>query len=372
MKNKKSNIILLIIFLIVLYAPTISFFFLKDKVNNDNTENRKLASKPELTFEKIQEYPKKYDAYYNDNLPWRNSLVSLWRNINFKLFNESIDDRVLIGHDKNNNTWLFYDNIQEKDEISYIDGRKKANDQIVLDVANKMKKQTKLLEKQNIKLHYVVAPNKSSVYSEYLPQNIEIHEDFFLNTSKKIKDAGVDNLYYDLELLQGDKDYETYYRTDTHWNEYGAYKYTKSFLTEIYKKDVISDAEITQKIVKSEKMDLYNFAGFDFEVDETETVIKFDEEKDIRGSTVKTQYGNVEVYENRTYKIDETIVLMGDSFTTRALEYFYSSFKKVIRIFLNVCDYNQAILDEYKPNRIFYLIVERGTPDTLNMEFIKE
>ena len=373
MKNRKSNIVLLIIFLFVLYVPTISFFFVKDKTSDTNSENRELARKPELSFGKLQSYPKEYDAYYNDNLPWRNSLVSIWRTLNFKVFDESIDDRVLIGKDKSNNTWLFYDNVEDSDEISFIDGRKKENLELVSEILDTMKEQTKVLKNNNIDLYYIVAPNKSTVYSEYLPNSINAKEDFFDKISKRLKENGINNLYYQPDLIiEKNHNYETYYRTDTHWNEYGACEYVNDFYYTIYNKKILENISVNQEIVSAKGRDLYKFAGFDFHIDDTSTKVNYSGKKKIMPKTEKKEYGNVEIYDNDDYKIDETVLLVGDSFTGHSLEYFYSVYKRVVRVYLNVCNYKQSIIEEYKPNKLFYLRIERRMPEALNMKFFEE
>ena len=80
---------------------------------------------------------------------------------------------------------------------------------------------------KNIDLYYVVVPNKSSVYYEFLPNNIHVSEDYFDTVYKKMKnEKAINNLYYNLDLLRKMKsEHETYYRTDTHWTDFGAYIY---------------------------------------------------------------------------------------------------------------------------------------------------
>ena len=47
---KKKDLIIVIIFISFLVLPSILFWFVKDKFDNTNYENRTLSSKPEFTF----------------------------------------------------------------------------------------------------------------------------------------------------------------------------------------------------------------------------------------------------------------------------------------------------------------------------------
>ena len=107
MKNKKVlNYIYIVIFISVLYIPTISHIFLKDYIKTKNVEKRVLAEKPNLNINNIESYPKQYDDYYNDHIPYRSFIVNNWRNLHYLIFDESLDDRVIIGKNEKNEPWL--------------------------------------------------------------------------------------------------------------------------------------------------------------------------------------------------------------------------------------------------------------------------
>ena len=278
--NKKNNKVLLIIFIFALYVPTITFFFIKNNINYDNNEKRKLAEKPTLSLSKIQSYPKEFDLYYNDNLPYRNYIIKNWRTMNYLIFNEAIDERVLIGKNELNEPWLFYDN-KKDDEISYINGKKTVDEKKINNIANVIKLQTKKLKDKDIDLYYIIAPNKSSVYSEYLPKNVEVKDDYFEKAYKLIKNKGITNVYYDLNILkESKKNFETYYRTDTHWNDYGTYIYIKNILNKIYKKNLFLNEKISQEVVDSNSGDLHTFLGVSVNIKDTQTNVDFSNKAD--------------------------------------------------------------------------------------------
>jgi alginate O-acetyltransferase complex protein AlgJ len=81
------------------------------------------------------------------------------------------------------------------------------------------------LEARNIAVLFVIAPNKSSIYPEYLPDWVSVAErtatDEFSTTAQA---AGLALLDLRPLLLQDKKnfDFPLYYRSDSHWNQYGA------------------------------------------------------------------------------------------------------------------------------------------------------
>ena len=370
-KNKVINYILISIFIFILYIPTISHFFLKDYIKSDNLENRNLASKPELQFKSITDYPQLWDSYYNDNLPYRNYIVNNWRNINYILFRKSLDNRIIIGKNKKNETWLFYDNIEDKDEISYIDGRKKVNQAELDYTINQMKQQTQQLKKMNIDIYYIIGPNKSTVYSQNLPSQVNVKKDYFLKVHDYLKDNGINNLFYSVSILKkAGKKHETYYRTDTHWNDYGTYIYTKELIKRIYNKDIVGNQKIHEKYIKSTGKDLHNFTGLSLKILENNIEVSYSNNK-IKKEHIEEDYGSVNIYKNKNYKLDETILLIGDSYNKALVKHLCAIYKKVIQFQINSSKYDEKVLRQYHLDKIFYIRVERSTPESLNFEFVK-
>lgn len=372
MKKKQIlNYILLSIFLFFLYAPNISILFLNNKVKNENLENRKLAEMPSFNIDTITTFPKLFEEYYNDNLPYRYYIVTNWRNMHYKIFDESLDDKVLIGKNENNEPWLFYDNFKKDDEISFIDGRKIVKQEDIEKNLNRMKEETEKLKAKKIDLFYILCPNKSTIYSQYLPSTVSVSEDYFSQVYKYLKENGVNNIYYSIDLLkEASKEHETYYRTDTHWNSYGAFVYIKEIINNLYGKEILKETDIEETFFDSFNKDLHKFMGISINIKENKLVVSYNNKNTITPKKIDTNNGYAEYYENKNYLINETVFLIGDSFTTAASQYFVSIYKEVIIVKFNATKYDKMLVDMFKPDKIFYLRVERSLPDSLNFEFI--
>lgn len=368
---KKNNYLFIIIFIFFIYIPSITFFITRDFINTGNNENRVLSQKPELSIKTIASFPKSWDNYYNDNLPYRYYIVNAWRNINYLLLKNSIDKNVIIGKN-NGDVWLFFDNENDGDEISYIDGRKKLNIKELNNTIEIMKDETNKLKNKDIDIYYIIGPNKSTVYSNYLPRQIKVKENYTENAVKYMKDNNINNIFYSPSTLKkASKKYETYYRTDTHWNSYGTYEYIKEFLKSIYNEDIELKPNINYKIDYSSGRDLHNFTGISLKIKDNEAKISYSNNKDISIKKETKDYGTFTVYDNKNYSKDETILLYGDSFGDAVIQHLIPIYKRVVHLRTLDSKYDEKILEDYKPNKIFYIRVERTIPNSFNTTFTK-
>lgn len=79
---------------------------------------------------------------------------------------------------------------------------------------------------QGITLLIVVTPNKNTIYSEYVPDELEsLSGESRLDQLLRYMDEYGETQILDLRpvLFEAKNDQQVYYRTDTHWNSYGAF-----------------------------------------------------------------------------------------------------------------------------------------------------
>ena len=218
-KNKFA--IILILFLCFLIMPNIIYRIFYDSFDHTNYENRTLASKPIFMSTNINEYPKKYEEYFNDYLPFRNELVKL-KNLNdIFVFKNIFSRRVLLGKYK----WLFTKdaNLTEKyigiEEYNFTEKElEKAKNNLIYFRDE--------LKKKNIDFIFMVCPDKPFIYFKYMPdyikrKSIKSGTDIFVEYIKNNSDIKV--VYPKEELLKYKDKYQLYYKYDTHWNNLGAY-----------------------------------------------------------------------------------------------------------------------------------------------------
>ena len=220
-KLKNRFVLILILFLCFLIMPNIIYKIFYEHFDHINYENRTLASKPILVSTNINEYPKNYEEYFNDYLPFKTELVKLKNLSDIFVFKNVFDSRVLLGKNK----WLFNreDNLTEK----YI-GIEKYNftkEELETAKSNLIHFRDEL-KKKNIDFIFMVCPSKQFIYNEYMPNYIKRKStkngtDIFVEYIKNNTDIKV--VYPKEELLKYKDKFQLYYKYDTHWNSLGAY-----------------------------------------------------------------------------------------------------------------------------------------------------
>ena len=91
-------------FCIIIWKPVCQLVFLKNSVDTQNYENREVTEMPKISLEEYAQFPQQYETYFNDNIPWRNQLISLNSGLDLFAFRDSSNENVLIGKDG----WLFF------------------------------------------------------------------------------------------------------------------------------------------------------------------------------------------------------------------------------------------------------------------------
>lgn len=106
MKNK----LIFCLFFLFLAAPAVTFPFVKDHIDSENHENRRFAEKPDLSFGTLASFPKQFDDYFNDHLPYKNQLVMAntmkndFLGVGTTMMEYMTSSMVIRGKDN----WLFY------------------------------------------------------------------------------------------------------------------------------------------------------------------------------------------------------------------------------------------------------------------------
>jgi hypothetical protein len=190
-------------------------------------ENRKPAPLPSLkTFSfRGTTFQKEFEKFYTDHFGFRNTLIFSYNYLKASQLNVSPHPDVCIGKDG----WFYLDlrmqGLQFRDHLGLIryDINKLRQLAENLDVIHTE------LKALNINFVVVIAPDKQTIYPEYLPDSVP----------KRHAKTRLDQV---LEYLHSQKPYLTivdlrssllkaksllpkplYFKTDTHWNAYGAF-----------------------------------------------------------------------------------------------------------------------------------------------------
>lgn len=214
-----------LLFLAFLILPTLLSPLLSPCLDGENYENREKAPKPALTLANYTAFPAQYEAYYNDNLPFRNQLVALSSGIDYYLFRHPSSPQVAIGQ----NGWLFYHNRADGDPIEQSLGYWLFTEEELQAIAENLMATKRVLESQGVEFVLFICPNKETIYREELPayytaRSSTTNTDQLIDYLKAHTDIRV--VCPKQEILQAkaeNPDLLLYCRLDTHWNNAGAY-----------------------------------------------------------------------------------------------------------------------------------------------------
>lgn len=359
MKQEKSNIFIIVVFIAMITLPQIVFWIGKDKIDVSTTENRTLAKKPELEFATITKYPTKFDAYYNDHLPFRTQLRKAWVDINNTLLDTTVDTRLVRGK----LDWLFYrGNLsieQAQGIIQYSDVEKQT-------ILNDLQSNANYFKEKGIETFVLVIPNRENVYREYLPdtiplKNIPSRAEELIQYIRDNSDMNV--VYPKEELLAAKQKHQVYRKYDSHWNKVGACIGTIALQKAIDKEFEYDVENIEIEILEQkDKNDLAGFASLQDE--KYENVMRVDNFYSEVEYTVN-ELQNAEEYISNSEN-DKTVLFIGDSYRGDMKEYFSKLYQKVVYVHRDY--YTEELMETVEPDIVIIEAVERFT-DLLAKKF---
>jgi hypothetical protein len=183
-------------------------------------ENRKPAPFPHLEpgGRALKAYLAAVESYFNDHFGFRNALVRAHRHLKWRCFGEGSGD-VLIGREH----WLYYVGNHGLDCRL---GVRSLNAQTLQEWQRTIERRRDWLAQRGMKYLFVVAPDKQSIYPEYLPEwarqpHRPTELDQLIGYLKT--NSTVELLDLRPALLAARNEARVYLINDTHWNYLGAF-----------------------------------------------------------------------------------------------------------------------------------------------------
>jgi len=220
-------------FIIICCAPVLGPVLAKN-TEETNYENRLKAPKPEFTVSGIETYPAEYEAYYNDNLPYRDALIDIDSSLKYFLFASSSNSEVLVGR----NNWLFFNNLMDDNCVECYKGMHLFTDEELARIKDNLCQAKAVLDGEDMEFILFIAPNKERIYWENMPDYLgEPAEQY--RTKQLVEylreNTDIPVVYPYEELMEVKERYgqKIYYRLDTHWNEIGGYVGSDALLRQL-------------------------------------------------------------------------------------------------------------------------------------------
>lgn len=354
---KTFSLVSIALFLAVLMLPTMVWIGGKllpgkpiNTLNFDLGENRNIAAFP---TQFTSGFGLELEAFYNDRLPFRSVIISANRGLTAameKPFDEKLspflvktfyskpseDGSVAIDYMPpkvyNNFTiqgrdgWLFF--AKEENLNDYL-GTNILSQEEMNEYLNLMVEVQELCEQKGKEFYLLIAPNKAQVYSEKMP-SYTIADDY--RRVERLLDYIHDNsdvkIVYPIEELQEAKEtLQVYLKTDTHWNEAGAYIGVMA-LYELMgiPTTAIQDVPYTQKdFTEGDLIRMGNLNPEDFPPDVN---FEVDYKVNVGVERVTDSEAGDPYYETLAHIEDDTnFLIIGDSYRGFMAKYFMRDFR---------------------------------------------
>lgn len=341
---KKFAVIIIITMLII---PNVFIFITSEKPQFSINLND-----PKLTLEKVKKY-------YHKNYGLKN--IQLKNYLNFKtntLKEHALHNRVVGGK----NGWLYLgDNYKNSFKNAF--GNDAFTTKEEKKIISNLKEIQTFLDNKDISFYFVIAPDKNQIYSENLPFQLNKKETKTSNLIKQINaQTSVNCFSLHKSLISKKSKVELYYKTDSHWNSYGAFIGYREIMKKINNEKQVKVETINNYTITKNK----NFNGGLSRMlfsNKLEDSLVFKRKKEFAIKTIKNNF---------TFKHFKNpngigkLLIYRDSFTDNLLPFLNNTFKEVISIKGHNLD--KDLIDSFKPDVVILEKIERNLENLTKMK----
>ena len=330
---------------------------------SDSPRQEHIAKTPDIPINTIaiKAFPGDFRYYIKKRFSLKDDFVHLNSLIKQEIFGVSAYPGVLIG--KNGFLFLGDDEAIRSSQGTNLFTSEEANawKSSIANISDK-------LNQMGIQYVFLLAPNKHTIYKDQLPswvlagQKIENRADQLLAKLMQEKVAVINLEENLLKYEHAELDARLFYKTDTHWNEFGASLAFQSVLGALDSR-VLRDP-VPVPITTSHAGDLARMAGMLRRVDEDTwtvqlkekfTCTRVDMRPFARNEIDPLNFGRMDCV-NPTAQQGTALMFM-DSFGVSMIPSFAESFKEITFVWQYSMDFD--LVNEVKPDYVFHQIVER-------------
>ena len=332
-------------FLAVCITPTIGMFVLPPQ---QPAANQVLADKPDILLNNGEFNLKVLNEtsdYVADHLGMRQELITVNNILNAKVFGVSVQDKVVLGKDD----WLFYAETMD----DYLNTNHMTDGELFA-AAKSLSLLSEYTQNKGAKLFFTVAPNKATLYPEYLP---DLGEPLSGEHNLQSLIKWLDNLnvtYIDLLTPLSSEQDILYYKTDSHWTEQGAALAHDVLIKAMGKEDQMPFFNGDIELGKGKLGDLYTMLYPSGTNDEQNMIYKrkfdFSYVRPIR--SVEDQ-----IIETQSSKSGR-LFMFRDSFGNSLHTYLADAYGYAV--FSRAMPYNMTLLEQYQADTVLIEICERN------------
>ncbi len=216
-----ADLCLIVIFLLVLALPLLGSVA-GGRLARAVDENRRLAALPRLSLHRssIVSFPERFEEYFNDHFGFRDLLVHTIGQLRLHWLRLSASEHVVLGK----HGWLYYAVLPVGEDYPVT---RPLSERELQDWQRLLENRRNWLARRGIAYYFVIAPEKQSIYPDYLPRPVQrsysgrSRLDQFVQYLHSHSTVAVIDLRDSLAAARG-RD-RLFFLSDTHWNGAGAF-----------------------------------------------------------------------------------------------------------------------------------------------------
>jgi hypothetical protein len=286
--------------------------------------------------------------------------------INIRYLHASPSPRVVLGRE----SWLFYDDPTDGVSLRDFRGDARLSDADLQKARNKVIQLRQDLEERGIKFLIVVAPNKHTIYPEYLPHDSRYQRRAITRLDQMaaaLKGTGAD--FIDLRgALWAKKNSGRllYSRTDTHWNPFGAFVAYEEIMNRVLSEGVKADTlRLSEFQIECRDIGVHGdiarlINAFDLPPDSEVVMRPLNPFRAITAN-VRQHYtsdpGKETIARERQGRDQAKLLMFRDSFAVALIPYLSESFSRSVYVSDFRVDF--SIVNDEKPDLVILEMAER-------------
>lgn len=339
---------LIIGFLFLLILPNL--VLISGLENKQNNENKNFSAPPDINLKNPKQLIVDYKNYFEENFGLKTTLIKAYLNFKSKILKENpLPNHVVKGEDG----WYFLGN-DHNDILNDTFGNVPFTNTELNAITDALENTTIYLQSKNIKFYIVVAPNKQTIYQEKLPYQFNTHTKRLEQLQNHLKNT-ISLYLISLEprLISEKKQKQLYHKTDSHWNDYGAFLgYTETL--DAIKKDIdITPIQLSEYTLEKKPIDGDITAMINENIQENSIVLQ--KIKPSKIDTISPAY-TFQHYKNNAKNLK--LLMHSDSFSNAWIPFFNESFGETI--YVRTYSLDKELIESLQPDIIIFEIVERN------------
>lgn len=340
-------------FLVMLILPNILMLF---DINNkiELNENKAGAKLPTWTSN-IPVLAKETRRYYLDNFGFKKVSFLFYAYVKSTILNENpLPNRVVEGKEG----WFFLGDFAQN-VFSNNSGAKTIMPQEKVFLEKNINSYFENSKSAGIPFYMVVCPDKHQIYNEFLPFKLSDRISKFDAVLKSLSDKDKRLVLLQEELLKRKREDKIYFKTDSHWNDLGAF-YGFNALIEKMQIDfpalrTLSVAEFNFNTKMVGRKDLTNMINHDAKEEVLELT-----PKNSNDTQQNSFYNGVRVRKFFNPEKKLKVVVFHDSYSFALMKYFVATFKE--SVFVKSYP-NYELIENEKPDIVILEMVNRKLED---------